>query len=171
MSARSPNIVNVAEAPEEGDVSGRWGGFWKVLTPSAERYDGRVGVNLTRVPPGVASVPFHFHMREDEVFFVLSGRGVLRYGDALHDIGPGDCIRCPAGTKVAHQIANDGEVDLVYLAIGPNLADEVCVYPESGKVLVRGIGRIGFLEDAPYMAGEPEVPRIFEMIAARRGAG
>lgn len=171
MPERPPFIVNIADAPEEGEVSGRWGGFWRVLTPGEERYDGRLGVNLTRLPPGNASVPFHFHMREDEVFYVLAGRGVLRYGDELHAIGPGDCIRCLAGTQVAHQIANDGDEDLVYLAIGLNDPQEVCVYPDSGKVQVRGLRRIGTMTDAPYMAGEPELPRIFELLAARGRGG
>lgn len=169
MRERPANIVNIADVAEEGDVDGRWGGFWKVLTPGAERYDGRVGVNLSRIPPGCTACPFHYHLREDEIFYVLSGRGVLRYGDALHDIGPGDCIHCPAGTRIAHQIANPHDEDLVYLAIGPNDPQEVCVYPDSGKVMVRGLKAVGFLRETEYMEGEPERPRIFDLIAARGG--
>jgi len=161
-------IVNVAEVEEHGAGAAPWGGFWKVLTPSMRERGGSLGVRLVRLPSGSAMVPFHSHLREDEVFYVLSGRGVLRYGEVLHDIGPGDCISCPAGTKVAHQIANPFDEDLVYLAIGPRDAHEVCVYPDSGKVLVRGIARIGFMEDAEYMAGEPDRPRIFDLIEARR---
>lgn len=56
------------------------------------------------------TVPFHYHLREDEAFYILSGRGVLRYGDDLREIRAGDCISCPAGTKIAHQIANLGHV-------------------------------------------------------------
>lgn len=167
MRERSPNIVNVAEVEEKQLISGPWGSSWKPLTPELDRREGRLGVNQSRLPPGHTSCPFHRHLREDEVFFVLSGRGVLRYGDALYDIGPGDCIACPAGTESAHQIANPYDEDLVYLAIGPNDPHEVAVYPDNGKVLVRGLGRVGFLQDAEYMAGEPERPRIFDLIAAR----
>jgi hypothetical protein len=34
--------------------------------------------------------------------------------------------------------------------------------PDNGKVMVRGIGQIGRLEPAPYMDGEPDVPRILQ---------
>lgn len=34
-----------------------------------------LGVNLTRLPPGRALCPFHSHLIEDEVFYILSGGG------------------------------------------------------------------------------------------------
>ena len=156
-------IVNVAEVEEVVHGGRPFGQAYKPLTPALDAHEGRLGINQTRLAPGQVAVPFHYHLRSDEAFFVLSGRGVLRYGDDLYDLRPGDCVSCPAGTKVAHQIANPYDEDLVYLAIGPNDPHEVCVYPDNGKVLVRGLKRIGFLEDADYMAGEPEQPRIFEL--------
>jgi uncharacterized cupin superfamily protein len=64
--------------------------------------------------------PFHYHMLEDEVFFIISGRGVLRCGEEVRPLRAGDCVYCPAGTRVAHQLANPFDEDLVYLAIGPH---------------------------------------------------
>jgi uncharacterized cupin superfamily protein len=107
--------------------------------------------------------PFHYHQLEDEIFFVLSGRGVLRYGDDVRELRAGDCVSCPAGTKVAHQICNPFDEDLVYLAIGPHEPEEVCVYPDNGKVMIRGLRQVGRLEELPYLAGEPERPRIFAL--------
>jgi uncharacterized cupin superfamily protein len=73
--------------------------------------------------------------------------------------------------QTAHQIANPFDEDLVYLGIGPNDPHEVCVYPDTGKVLVRSLHRIGFLEDAAYLEREPDPPKIFELgDAARRAA-
>ncbi len=72
-------------------------------------------------------------------------------------------MSCPAGTGVAHQLANTGDVDLVYLAIGRRDPNEVCTYPDSGKVMVRSLQTVGYLEGAPYLDGEPDVPRVFEM--------
>ena len=104
------------------------------------------------------------------MFYVLSGRGVLRYGDSLREVGPGDCVTCPAGSGVAHQLANPFEQDFVYLGIGPNDPDEVCVYPDSGKVSVRSLKSVGFLKKADYYAGELAAPRILKMATpARRG--
>jgi uncharacterized cupin superfamily protein len=166
-------IVNVASVPETGSVTGHFGGFDRILTPTMRERGGKLGVVQTRVPPGTTACPFHSHLREDEVFFVLSGRGVLRYGDAVHELTPGDCVSCPAGTGIAHQIANPYGADLVYLAIGPHDPHEVCEYPDSGKVLVRGLaarglGTVGRFERTDYMAGEPTVPKILSMARTTR---
>jgi uncharacterized cupin superfamily protein len=124
---------------------------------------GRLGVNQSRLPPGRATCPIHYHQLEDEAFFVLSGRGVLRYGDDVRELRPGDCVSCPAGTKIAHQIANPFEDDLVYLAIGLNEPNEICVYPDTGKVMVRALEKVGFLQTAAYMEEEAVRPRIFDL--------
>ena len=165
MSRSDSPIVNLHEWPETSTVSGaHWGEHYKILTPSMRPRGGRLGVNQVRVPPGRTAVPFHMHQREDEAYFVLSGRGVLRYGDRLYPLREGDCVSCPAGTGIAHQIANDSDADLVYLAIGPHDPDEVCVYPDSGKIMVRSLRRVGWLENVEYLAGEPERPRIFSIL-------
>jgi uncharacterized cupin superfamily protein len=52
----------------------------------------------------------------------------------------------------------------VYLAIGPRDPHEVCGYPDSGKVMVRGVGTVGRLEATAYMDGEPEVPTVFDLL-------
>jgi uncharacterized cupin superfamily protein len=166
MTTSNP-IVNVASVPETGSVEGRFGAYDRVLTPNMRSRGGSLGMVQTRVPPGTTACPFHHHLREDEVFFVLSGRGVLRYGENLYELVSGDCVSCPAGTGVAHQIANPYEVDLVYLAIGPHDPHEVCGYPDSGKVMVRALKTVGRLERTDYMTGEPETPRIFELAAKR----
>lgn len=162
------HVVNVDQVTEEDFRAGDcWGGLDKRLTPSMRPKGGRLGVSLSRLQPGRTMCPFHYHMLEDEVFFVLSGRGVLRYGDDVRDLRPGDCVSCPAGTGVAHQIANPFEDDLSYLAIGPHDPNEVAVYPDSGKVLVRSLKQVGFLEKTPYLEAEPAPPRVFAL--ARRG--
>jgi uncharacterized cupin superfamily protein len=158
-------IVNVDGVEEKTRTIGdRWGASYKPLTPSMRPRGGSLGLNYIRLPGGRTAVPFHHHRREDEVFFVVSGRGVLRYGDELFPLRAGDCVSCPAKTGIAHQIANPFEDDLVYLAIGPYDADEVCGYPDTGKVLVRGLQQIGKLETLEYLAGEPATPKVFELI-------
>jgi uncharacterized cupin superfamily protein len=166
-----PHVVNVDEVEAVEERAGeRWGGWYKSLTPSMAAKGGRLGVSHSRVPPGRSTCPFHYHQREDEVFFVLSGRGVLRYGDDVRELRAGDCVSCPAGTRVGHQIANPFDEDLVYLAIGPNDPDEVCVYPDTGKVMVRSLRRVGFLEKADYLAGEPDPPLVFGLAALELAA-
>jgi uncharacterized cupin superfamily protein len=165
MPQRPAHIVNVSDAEEQESLEGAyWGQRYQPLTPALDALPGRLGVNLTHVPAGRTSCPFHTHLRDDEVFYVLSGRGMLRYGEAMDPIGPGDCISCPAGTGTAHQFVNPFAEDLVFLAIGGNDPHEVCTYPDSGKVLVRGLKAVGYLRSADYLDGEPERPRIFDLL-------
>lgn len=165
MADKTPTVVNLDEAPLIDRLEGEhWGACYRIMTPSMRERGGSLGLNWMRLPPGRASLPFHGHQREDEVFFILSGRGVLRYGDELQQLRANDCVSCPAGTGIAHQIANPYDEDLVYLSIGPYDPDEVCFYPDSGKVLVRNLKRIGWLENVKYMDGEPDEPAIFELI-------
>lgn len=157
-------VCQLGQAPEESTGSpSPWAGRWRVLTPHMREAGGRLGVVHNTLPPGSVGCPFHWHHREDEVFYVLSGRGLLRYGDQVREIGPGDCISCPAGTRVAHQIGNPFDEDLVYLGIGPYEPDEICGYPDNGKVMVRALRTVGRLEPREYMDGEPEVPHILGM--------
>jgi uncharacterized cupin superfamily protein len=165
MTDVPPIVVNIDSVTAIERLLGeRWGAQFKPLTPSMRPRGGSLGVNLMLLPPGRTACPFHSHQREDEAFFVLKGRGVLRYGDQIIPLRAGDCVSCPAGTGEAHQLANPHEDgDLVYLAIGTHDRDEVCVYPDSGKVLVRSLEQLGRLEATDYFEGEPRPPKIFEM--------
>jgi uncharacterized cupin superfamily protein len=156
-----PQIVNINDgACETPDVPDAWKHASMTLTPAMNAagpgaYGGRLGMRLNRVPPGRSSCPAHTHLLDDEIFYVLEGRGLFRYGDDIDEIGPGDCISCPAGTGIAHQIANPFEADLVYLAIGGNSPNEICTYPDSGQIGIRALGRHGYLTDAEYFDGQP----------------
>lgn len=160
-------VINVADAPDEIAEYPHYSHTYKVLTPHMRAAGGSLGVCQNTLPPKHTTSPFHWHLREDEVFFIQSGRGILRYGDTLREIGPGDCISCPAGTRVAHQIANPFDEPLVYLGIGPYDPHEVCGYPDTGKVMVRGLQTVGRLTKTEYMDGEPDYPRILELWAAQ----
>lgn len=164
MERAEPLIVNLDEVEEEIDFdSPHHGGAVRRLTPPRDDQRSRLGVRAMRVPAGRTACPFHAHAREDEVFYVLSGRGLFRYGDRVREVRAGDCITCPAGTGIAHQLANPFVEDLVYLGIGVHDPDEVCVYPDSGKVMVRSLGKVGRLQPTDYFDGEPERPLILDL--------
>jgi uncharacterized cupin superfamily protein len=167
MTEKAPMIVNMHTAPEiAADVPAAWISFRRDLTPAMREAGpgrfgmGRLGMNARRVPPGHSACPAHTHLMADEIFIVLEGRGLFRYGDSVQEIRPGDCISCPADTGIAHQIANpvspDGMGDLVYLAIGTAPPAEVCTYPDSGALVVDALNRHGVLREADYYDGQPD---------------
>ena len=97
-----------------------------------------MGYNITIIPSGKKSWPFHNHHVSEEMFLILEGTGFLRHGDNKFPIKKNDIIACPTGDRsVAHQIINDGETDLKYLALGTKKPYDICEYPDSDKILSR----------------------------------
>ncbi len=93
-----------------------------------------LGYNLTVVPPGKRAFPFHSHRVNDEMFFVVEGNGEIRIGEDTFPIKQGDVVACPpGGPETAHQIINNSESDLRYLAVSTTMSPEVAEYPDSDK--------------------------------------
>jgi uncharacterized cupin superfamily protein len=92
----------------------------------------RIGCSLVRVPAGKRACPFHVHHGVDEPFYVLEGRGTLRWGATEYAIRAGDFISCPA-TTAAHQIVNDSDAELAFLGISTIAPTDVADYPNSDK--------------------------------------
>jgi uncharacterized cupin superfamily protein len=130
-------LINVDDATTDHGASGSHFGY--SMTELAGALGARtIGANVTRVPPGKAAFPFHHHYANEEHFFVLSGTGVLRYGDQVYDIKKHDyVVNLPGGPERAHQFINTGTEDLVYLAISTSAIPEVVGYPDSAKTGVR----------------------------------
>jgi len=94
-----------------------------------------LGYSYDVVPPGKRSCPFHSHRSQEEMFFVVAGAGLLRYGDETRPIRAGDVICCPTGgPETAHQIVNDSDAELRYLSVSTMRDPEICEYPDSKKV-------------------------------------
>lgn len=102
----------------------------------------QVRVNIMVVPPGKQSCPFHYHLLEEEHFFVLEGSCVLRSGDDHFTVKPGDYVCFPANQGVGHSFENPFDEDCRMLAIGPAEPAEVAVYPDSGKAKLRAVQTI-----------------------------
>lgn len=93
-----------------------------------------LGYNITAVPPGKRAFPFHSHQVNEEMFFVLEGSGEVRIGETAYPIRQGDVAACPPGGKeTAHQVINNGSVELKYLAVSTRMSPEIAEYPDSGN--------------------------------------
>lgn len=101
----------------------------------------RVGVVIEELPPGMRSAPLHYHFLEEEHVYVLEGTPTLRLGDATHDLKPGDYVCFPAGQKVGHCLVNRSGAPCRYVLVGERNPNDVIIYPESNKMLVRALGR------------------------------
>jgi uncharacterized cupin superfamily protein len=149
---RPSNVVNEGETSEREASEGRFRTWARDLGRAA----GSVNVGLQRfvVYEGHQSLPEHNHMAEEELFYVLRGRGTLLQGGERIPVGAGDVISFPAGTGAAHAFLADRGEDLEYLAIGERNENDVIVYPRSEKILIRALNQLGRMGEAGYWDGE-----------------
>jgi uncharacterized cupin superfamily protein len=92
-------------------------------------------VDITRVPPGTASCPYHSHSAQWEFFHVIYGSGTVRHAGGREAIGAGDAFVFKPGEP--HQLINDGTDDLVVYVIADNPVGDSCYYPDSNKFAVK----------------------------------
>jgi mannose-6-phosphate isomerase-like protein (cupin superfamily) len=77
------------------------------------------------LPPGKASIK-HYHPAAEESYYILSGQGRVVLDGETRTVAAGDAIAIPTG--VAHQIFNDADSDLVFLAVcAPPWTPDCCV--------------------------------------------
>jgi quercetin dioxygenase-like cupin family protein len=83
-----------------GDGGEGWGKMFHVPVPSGGTFLMACRIELE---PG-ASIGYHRHKTDEEVYFILSGRGLYREEDEEQVVGAGDVILCRQGNS--HGIKN-----------------------------------------------------------------
>lgn len=120
--------------------SGRWDGedeefgtrhqvFWR---PE----DARMGATLYELDPSASGGRLHMHFGAEELFFVLSGRPVLRTLEGEEQLAPGDYVSCPEGRAGAHVFGNPGDEPARLLALSAGSFPDVVAYPQDGYAWV-----------------------------------
>jgi uncharacterized cupin superfamily protein len=159
---RHPNVIHRDEVQPRTTEKGKHKYVTRTFGPQAGNV--QLGGTLTELPPGAISYPLHYHCANEEAVYILSGRGTARIGDARVHVSAGDWLAFPVGPTHAHQMINDSDEPLVYLAISTKHACEVVGYPDSKKIAaaagpswqnmwIREIHRAG--ESLDYWDNEP----------------
>jgi len=73
--------------------------------------------------PAGGSIGHHVHRGEDELYYILSGRGMVRDGGEVRDVLPGSAILTRSGE--GHELMNAGTEELVLLAVIPVRAEGI----------------------------------------------
>jgi uncharacterized cupin superfamily protein len=155
-------IAHFDEAPSTEFDIGHLRGRWTLLGEAA----GAAGIGLRRiqVPAGGWSTPAHEHGAEEEIFYVLSGRGLSWQKGATAAVGAGDCIVYLAG-RGAHTLHALEDLDV--LAFGPRIRQPSTGFPRLDLSLIgnRAAESVaGAVDGAPIQfvreaaLGPPELP-------------
>ncbi len=73
----------------------------------------------TSLEPG-KSIPPHYHPDFEEIYYVLSGYGIMTIGDDQKEISRGDVVYIPAVS--AHALVNTGNVALRFITVTVSLS-------------------------------------------------
>ena len=88
------------------------------------------GVNLLRLPPGAWSSQRHWHEREDEFVYVLSGEVTLVTDAGEEVLRPGDAAGFKANDPDGHCLQNRSAQDAAVLEIGTRASDSMAYYSD-----------------------------------------
>lgn len=122
-------------------------------------------LHVCQLKSGQFSCPYHFHHHAEEMFVILSGVGTLRTEKGLTPVGVGDVILFEEGKCGAHQLANEGDDDLVYLDLRSIHALDVCEYPDTNKVNILPARETYFKgNEAEYFEGEEKLSSLWKRL-------
>jgi uncharacterized cupin superfamily protein len=127
---RPTNVVPLADAPKIMD------GTVRIL--GATGGSVRTGLNTFTQGPETRYVP-HCHSASEEIFVVLEGSGTFHAGDESHAVRAGHAVSRRPGTGVPHRFTADPG-GMTHLAYGTREPNDIVHYPESGEVLLCGVG-------------------------------
>lgn len=116
-------------------------------------------VAIYEIPPQKANYPYHYHYKNEEVFYIISGNGILETPDGNKTISSGDIIVCPPSERGAHRIINSSDTEnLIYIDFDTINSPELVFYPKSEKVgiIINGESSTFYKEgtDIDYYEGE-----------------
>jgi len=102
--------------------------------------EGKLSVCFYVLEPGKENYPYHYHSSNEEVFYIISGKGTLKTFKGDVEIKEGDVIIFPPNENGAHKIINTSESQLVYLDIDTVSSAELIFYPENEKIMAMAKG-------------------------------
>ena len=102
----------------------------------------KIGMTLERLAPGKMSSVAHYHTKEEEHLYAMSGEATLLLDGEPHPFKEGDYICFTAGTGISHTLVNNSQADFTFMVVGNRDKHDVVVYPENNKVQVRAIDEI-----------------------------
>ena len=165
MSLPVVNIHDAQSFSNQPEDSARFGA--RIAPLSAALGMAGLGAMYVTVEPGRRAFPFHNHLGNDEMFIILEGEGLYRFGADEFTVKSGDVCAAPSGgPETAHTLINSGRKDLKSIGISPSNDPDIAEYPDSGKFAALGIApgpsffeahirHVGRREDArDYWEGE-----------------
>jgi uncharacterized cupin superfamily protein len=109
----------------------------KTIIPDEEI--SKCKANFVELEPGNFAYGYHYHEANEEVFYIISGNGVVRTIEGDIKVKAGDVIGFPAGEKGSHVMKNESATEkLIYIDFGTAILPEIAHLPDINKIMVIG---------------------------------
>lgn len=132
----------------EGQQMGEGGNQFTVKPVIPREESSKCSVNFVELAPGNYAYGYHYHESNEEVFYIISGTGIVRTPQGEITVKAGDAITFPAGPKGAHVIRNGSETEkLIYIDFGAVTVPEIVHLPDSDKIMVVGKNGMGIYDE------------------------
>lgn len=126
----SPIVISDTESPSL--ILGLHGGSgelgWKRFVTGLMMHGHWDSFEHNTLKPG-GIIGEHVHTRTEEIYFIVSGSGLMHYNDETHQVRAGDLIMTPLNGR--HGIENLGDTDLEFIvveALPPSIVDLLPAY-------------------------------------------
>jgi uncharacterized cupin superfamily protein len=153
---RIVNLLELELTAMEGTPEGH---SFSAASVTAELGARLSGLGVYEIPPGETSWPYHFELGEEEWAIVIEGEVMLRTPDGERTLRRGDVACFPAGSRGAHAFRNaSGQTARFAMPSTVSQYVDGAVYPDSGKIKVKGPGfdrRFQLGPERDYWEGEP----------------
>ena len=126
--------INIDEIPSSYKAAHEDYKFYK--RPFVKRGEAKnTQVNVYELLPGMSAYPYHYHLENEECFYIISGEGILKTPEGEKKVTAGDLLFFPCGKNGAHKLTNSSDAEnLVYIDFDVIYDVNVAVYPDSEKV-------------------------------------
>ena len=148
---------NISEPPEKHTCKHEGYEYYRRdFVPRRE--GGQCMVSIYEVPPLKSAWPYHYHVKNEETFYIIRGEGLLKTPEGERMVKAGDLLFFPADSSGAHKLTNTSHTEpLIYIDFDTTNDLDAAVYPDSGKIGIWGknINRVYRTEDnVDYYEGE-----------------
>lgn len=124
----------------EGQKMNRGEGIEFTIKPVIPREEAKkCQANFIEVEPGNQAFSYHYHEMTEEIFYIISGTGIVRTVSGDITVKAGDAITFPTGEEGAHVIRNGSDTEkLIYLDFGAINIPDIVHLPDAKKIMVIG---------------------------------
>ncbi len=111
--------------------------YKRELVPKGKAKQCAISVYI--IPPRKSAYPYHYHTQNEEAFYIIKGKGILKTPTGDKAVTAGEFLFFPANENGAHKLTNVSETDtLEYIDFDTHNEIDIAFYPDSGKVGIWG---------------------------------